>query len=574
MRTLRIRAASAALGAALALTGALAGSTAAQASTTATSGDGAPLAVTPPMGWNDWAHYQCGVSEAVVKANAQALVSSGLAAKGYNTVTVDDCWLASSRDAGGNLVANPTLFPDGMAALGSYLHGLGLKFGIYEDAGSQTCGGYPGSGVPNGGGADHFAQDAKLFASWGVDYLKLDGCNVYQAKGQTQLQAYQAAYAAENAALKASGRDIVFSESAPAYFQGSGEGGTPDWYTVLGWTGQYGQLWREGWDIATYDASNPTADRFYSVLNNYGYDRWLGRYASPGDWNDPDFLIAGDSGMTPDESRSQIALWAMLSAPMILSSDVSSLSAQSVADLGNSDVVAVDQDPLGKQGAVVSSDGTTDILAKPLANGDRAVALLNRGSTAETVSTTTADVGFTGGSGCTWSVKDLWAGTTTTSTDTLTATIPSHGTAIFRVSPSSGCGATVPTGQIVGNGSKCVDDSGSGTADGNPVILYTCTGNANQRWQLDTAGADVTVRALGKCLSVQGGGTADGTAVVLATCTGAAGQLWSYGQNGNLVDTHSGLCLDVYGGGTADATKLDAWPCGSNQLNQIWSLPV
>src|SRR5579871_3007813 len=238
----------------------------AQASPTATSGDGRSLAVTPPMGWNDWAHYQCGVTEAIVEANAKALVDSGLAAKGYDTVTVDDCWMEKTRDANGDLVANPATFPDGMAALGTYLHNLGLKFGIYEDAGYATCGGYAGSGTPNGGGPDHFAQDADLFASWGVDYLKLDGCNVYVPSGQTQLQAYQNAYSAENAALKASGRDIVFSESAPAYFMN-----TPDWHSVLGWVGQYGQLWREGWDIATYDSSNPTTDRFYSVLDNYSY---------------------------------------------------------------------------------------------------------------------------------------------------------------------------------------------------------------------------------------------------------------------------------------------------------------
>ena len=523
------------------------------------------------MGWNDWAHYQCGETEQTIEQNAQALVTSGLAAAGYNTVTVDDCWMASTRDAGGDLQANPTSFPDGMAALGTYIHGLGLKFGIYEDAGYETCGGYPGSGIPNGGGADHFAQDAKTFASWGVDYLKLDGCALYVPSGETQLQAYQNAYAAENAALKASGRDIVFSESAPAYFQGGSAQGTPDWYSVLGWTGQYGQLWREGWDVATYDSSNPNASRFSSVMNNYSYDKWLARYAGPGDWNDPDFLIAGDGGMTETQSQSQIALWSMLSAPLILSDDVSALSAPSVSDLTNKAIIAIDQDSLGKQAAVVSSNGTTDILAKPLANGDRAVAVLNTGSSSETVSTTTAAIGFTGGSGCTYAVKDLWAGTSSTSSGTISATVPSDGTAIFRITASAGCGTTVPTGQIVGNGANCMDDSGSGTADGNPILLYTCTGNPNQRW---TVNADGTVRTEGKCLSALNGGTAAGTSVVLSTCNGSSGQTWTYRQNGNLVDTASGLCLDVYGGGSTSGTKLDTWTCGDNQLNQIWSLPV
>jgi alpha-galactosidase len=546
----------------------------AQASPTATSGDGRSLAVTPPMGWNDWAHYQCGVTEAIVEANAKALVDSGLAAKGYDTVTVDDCWMEKTRDANGNLVANPTTFPDGMAALGTYLHNLGLKFGIYEDAGYATCGGYAGSGTPNGGGSDHFTQDADLFASWGVDYLKLDGCNVYVPSGQTQLQAYQNAYSAETAALKASGRDIAFSESAPAYFMN-----TPDWYSVLGWVSQYGQLWREGWDIATYDSSNPTADRFYSVLDNYSYNNLLSRYAGPGDWNDPDFLIAGDSGMTDAESRSEIALWAVMSAPMILSSDVSALSSTAVAQLGNSDVIAVDQDSLGAQGTVISSNGTTDILVKPLANGDRAVALLNRGSSSETATTSASAIGFTGGSGCSYTVKDLWAGTSTSTTGAISATVASHDTAIFRVTPSTGCGATKQVGQIMSTHSSnasaatCVDDSGSGTADGNPTLVYSCTGNPNQQW---TIGTDGTIRTLGKCLTAQNAGTAAGTAVVLSTCASspsAAGQTWSYQSNGNLVNDNSGLCLDAYGGSTASGTKLDTWTCGYNQLNQIWSLP-
>ncbi|HEX4788930.1 MAG TPA: ricin-type beta-trefoil lectin domain protein [Actinospica sp.] len=573
-RTMRL-----ALCAALALTGAgaqsaLAGG-AAQASVTATSGDGATLAVTPPMGWNDWAHYQCGVTESIVEANARALVSSGLAGKGYDTVTVDDCWMAASRDAKGDLVANSTGFPDGMAALGRYLHGLGLKFGIYEDAGYATCGGGPGSGMPNGGGADHFAQDARTFAAWGVDYLKLDGCNLYVPSGETEEQAYRSGYAAEDAALRASGRDIVFSESAPAYFQDGSEHGTPDWYAVLGWTGEYGQLWREGTDIATYNPGSPNASRFSSVLNNYDYNRWLARYAGPGDWNDPDFLIAGDSGLTETQSRTQISLWAMMSAPLIVSSNVAALSAQSVADLGNGGIIALDQDPLGRQGAVVSSNGSTDVLVKPLADGSRAVAFLNTGSATETASTTTAAMGFTatGRSGCTFSAKDLWAGTTSTTSTTsgaLSASVPSDGTAVLRVTPSAGCAAAVPTGQIVGDGSKCADDSGSGSADGNPVILYQCTGNTNQRW---TADADGTVRTLGKCLSAQNGGTAAGTVVVLSACTGAAGQIWRYGLDGELVDAASGLCLDVYGGDTANGTELDTWTCGSRQLNQTWSLP-
>jgi alpha-galactosidase len=516
------------------------------------------------MGWNDWAHYQCGITEQTITGNADALVSSGLAAKGYTTVTVDDCWMAGSRDSAGNLVADPVKFPHGMAWLGSYLHGKGLKFGIYEDAGSSTCGGYPGSGQPQGGGADHFAKDAASFAAWGVDYLKLDGCNVYVAAGQSQEDAYHHAYDAESAALAGSGRAITFSESAPAYFQ-SGEWGSPSWFDVLGWVGQDGQLWREGYDIATFDASRPSTSRWSSVLSNYGYNRWIGRYAKPGNWNDPDFLIAGDGGLTDEESRSQVALWSMMAAPMILSSDVSQLTPAGLAALGNTDLIGLDQDALGRQAGVVATDGSTDTLARPLAGGDRAVAVLNRTGSSRAVSVALASVGLPS---CTVTAKDLWTGATSTTSGALTATVPAHGTAVWRLTPN-GCAAPVPTGQLTGNGAKCADDSGSSTADGNPVILYTCTGNANQRW---ASAGDGTVRTLGKCLTASG--TSAGSYVVLSTCTGAATQTWTYRGDGTLANGASALCLDVYGGGTADLTRLDTWTCGNHQSNQAWSLPA
>ncbi|MFD9793915.1 ricin-type beta-trefoil lectin domain protein [Streptomyces sp. NPDC059070] len=522
-------------------------------------------AATPPMGWNDWAHYQCGVTEQTVTANADALISSGLAAKGYTTLTVDDCWMTKSRDSGGKLVADPVKFPHGMAWLGTYLHDRGLRFGIYEDAGSTTCGGYPGSGRPQGGGADHFTQDATTFAAWGVDYLKLDGCNLYTAPGQTKEQAYRQAYDAQAAALRASGRDIVFSESAPAYFQ-TGEWGNPTWFDVLSWVGPDGQLWREGWDIATYDPAHPTTSRWASVLSNYGYNRWIGRYAKPGNWNDPDFLIAGAGGLTDDESRSQMALWSMMAAPLILSSDVAHLAPAARSALGNTDLIAVDQDSLGRQAGVASSNSTTDVLVRPLAGADRAVAVLNRGSAARTVTTALADIGLPG---CAVTAKDLWTGATSTVNGSLTATVPAHGTAVWRLTPGTGCAPAVPTGQLTGNGAKCVDVTGSGTADGTPTILYTCTGNPNQRW---TMNADTTVRSLGKCLTAAG--TTAGSPATLSTCTGAATQHWTAKPDGTLVNGASALCLDVYGGGTADSTKLDVWACGHLQANQVWALPA
>ncbi|HYX93220.1 MAG TPA: glycoside hydrolase family 27 protein, partial [Myxococcaceae bacterium] len=370
------------------------------------------LAATPPMGWNDWAHYQCRVTEQDVIDNANALVTSGLAAKGYDTITVDDCWMAPTRNADGDLVADPEKFPHGMAWLGTKLHELNLKFGIYEDAGEATCEGRPGSGQPIGGGSDHFAQDAKLFASWGVDFLKLDACNFWVPPGETKEQAFRKAYAAQSAALAATGRPIVFSESTPAYFRDWLGTPQPEYLSVLSWVGEYGQLWRIGTDIQIFKTWNQTESRWASVVNNFQQTRDLGRFTKPGNWNDPDFIIGGDPGLTEDEARSQMTLWSMMSAPLILSSDLTLLtqSPEMAAIVGNSEVIAIDQDALGRAASVVPGD-PLDLLIKPLANGDRAVAIFNHGSSPKPYRTSIEELGFDECSGCSYRIRDVWNGT-------------------------------------------------------------------------------------------------------------------------------------------------------------------
>ncbi|MEV7416790.1 ricin-type beta-trefoil lectin domain protein [Streptomyces sp. NPDC089919] len=522
----------------------------------------AALALRPPMGWNNWAHYMCDIDEAKVLANADALVSSGLAAKGYDTVTVDDCWMTRSRGPAGELVPDPVKFPRGMAWLGSYLHARGLKFGIYEDTGALTCERYPGSGTPEGGGPDHFAQDVRQFASWGVDYIKMDGCNVWVAPGQTKEAAYREAYEAVARAIRSSGRPMVHSASAPAYFQ-NGEWGSPSWFSVLDWVGSTGQLWREGRDIQVYKPSAPATSRWKSVLGNYGYNRWLGRYAEPGNWNDPDFLIAGAPGLTAEEGRSQVALWAMMAAPFILSSEVSELTPAGLAALGNDDLIELDQDPMGRQAAVLATDGSTDLLARPLANGDRAVAVLNRTSAARRAVVRLADLGFP--SECTVRTRNLWTGATGSTRTELSATVPAHGTAVWRLTPR-GCAEPLPTGQLTGNGAQCAD--GEHTTGDGTVGLAPCTGGGDQRW---TAAPDGTLRVAGQCL------TSAGDAVRLADCDpagAAAGQRWDARPDGRLTD-EAGRCLDApVAAGTDPAGPLRALPCGDHLVNQTWALPV
>ncbi len=566
-----------AVAAAVALSGALA-VPGAQASPTATSPNGNALALTPPMGFNNWARYGCdtdspntgdqGPSQQLILEQAQALVDTGLAAKGYDTVTIDDCWTTTARDSEGNLVTDTEKFPRGMAYIGSRLHEMGLRFGIYSDIGTATCGGFPGSW-------GHFQQDVDLFAAWGVDYIKLDGCNM--PSSASDADGYIDAYGDFAAAMRAnsSGRDMVFSESSPAYFS-IGATDLSDWYDVIDGASTTGQLWREGYDVKMRNGGGSAWDKNSNgagVMTQYGYNSLLSRYAAPGSWNDPDFLITGD-GLTAEESRSQFALWAMMASPLILSTDVASLSTDSLAALGNTDLIAIDQDPLGRQAGVVSRDGTVDVLARPLANGDRAVSLLNRGTTAVPANTTLSAVGFLGGEDCSASVKDLWTGATTT-TSTIGATLPPHGTAVFRVTPGAGCTGQQPTGQITGIGDKCADDSGSGTAAGNPVILFHCTAGANQRWTLPSDG---TIRALGRCLDAvhRSDSAYTGYRAVLNPCDGSSTQKWSYERNGFLKNTGlPGRCLDAYASVTTDGNPLVVDTCANsrpNQQNQIWAL--
>ncbi|MGH9407270.1 MAG: ricin-type beta-trefoil lectin domain protein [Terriglobia bacterium] len=529
------------------------------------------LAATPPMGWNDWAHYQCGYTAQTILANAKALVSSDLAARGYRTVTIDDCWMQRDRDASGNLQADPQRFPQGIKPVSDAIHALGLKFGIYEDSGSFTCGRFAGSGQPKGGGKDHFRQDARLFASWGVDYLKLDGCNVYVPQGSSTEESYRKAYAAESAALKSVGRPIVFSESAPAYFQG-----TPDWYDVLSWVRQYGQLWREGSDVSNYygnrpprrrfRAMRPRRSRFDSVLWNYSYNLPLGRFQKPGNWNDADFIIGGDSGLSLAETRSQIALWSMMSAPLILSSDVSKLSPQAIAVLGNRAIISVDQDSLGRMATLVRRSPATDVLFKALSGGEDAVAVLNRSAAPVRVELRPSDFGFAASSGCRLDARDLWSGTDRPGQSALDAEVAAHDTAIWRIRASGSCGRRVRTGAVIltNNTRHYRGIDGYSRCLAAPGSVETCTGASTEGWTITPRGA---LRSHdGRCLAVVNGKPA------MQACRRKAAQRWRYTLIGNLVSAAGEQCLSAAWPGS-DQQNLDMQPCGHNQPNQVWSLP-
>lgn len=489
--------------------------------------NGADLARTPPMGWNNWAHYGCktdnpyagheGVSEQLFRTVADNLVSGGLAAKGYKSVNIDDCWMTNKRDSKGDLSTNTDLFPSGMKALGDYIHAKGLKYGIYNDAGFATCAGQSGS-------EGHFAADAKLFARYGVDYVKMDGCNVTVPAGKTRLQAYVDAYTAMSKALADTGRPMVHSQSEPGYVY-IGVENKSDWYSALLHSQQTGQLWREGDDGYVWTPRTREGDGWGFVQTNYNYNWPLARYSQANSWNDPDFLLAGDNSLTLDQQKTQFALWSMMASPLIISNDANKLTdSTTVSILGNTDIIAIDQDRLGAAASVVKRTPTADVLSRPLANGDRAVALFNNSGSQQTLSTTLAQLGYTTQSRCSFTVKDLWAGTSATynAKTAISATLPANATAIYRVSASYGCGTTTATIPITGPintkaGCVTVADSKPGTA----ATVGACTGAAGQRLTLP---GDGTIRNGSSCLASTG---REGAAVKLAACDASAGQKWT-----------------------------------------------
>lgn len=338
-----------------------------------------PLASTPPMGWNSWNRFGCNVGEDMIRQMADAMASSGMKDAGYQYVVIDDCWQVG-RDKSGNIVADPKRFPGGIKALADYVHSLGLKFGIYSDAGSMTCAKRPGS-------LGHEYQDAMQYAGWGVDYLKYDWCN-------TTTQDAQAAYALIRNALNATGRPIVLSIC--------------EWGTAKPWLwGEKvgGNLWRTTGDISDMWKSKDTHHRL-GVVDILDLQDGLQSYAGPGHWNDPDMLEVGNGGMTMDEYRAHFSLWALLAAPLLAGNDLRDMKPEIHDILTNKEVIAVGQDPLGRQGRRVRKDGELEVWAKQMQDGSRTVVLLNRDSSEKEIAVSWEDIGYP--SHLSAGVRDLW----------------------------------------------------------------------------------------------------------------------------------------------------------------------
>jgi len=506
------------------------------------------VARTPPMGWNTWNTFGCNINETLIRQMADAMVNSGMRDLGYQYVVVDDCWFNPNRDSAGDLQGDPGRFPSGMRALGDYLHGKGLKFGIYQGPLDKTCAQYFGSYPGATGSQGHEVQDARQFAAWGVDYLKYDWCS---PTGSINDQV--ATFAKMRDALAATGRPIVYSINSNSIHAKTGP--QRNWSDVA-------NLWRTTEDITNAWDTGQTNGYPMGIQNIVNVTVPLAGYAAPGGFNDPDMMEVGRGGMTDTEMRSHFALWAMLAAPLIAGNDLRSMNSATQTILKNQNLIAINQDSLGRQATQISNDGTRRVLAKSLANGDVAVALFNQGGSTTTISTTAAAAGKSGSS---FTLLDAWSGSTTSSTGTISASVPAHGTVVYRV--SGGGTAPPPSGSALVSAAsgRCLDVPNGTTANGTQPVIWDCNGGTNQRWTVNGQ----SIQVLGKCLDAPINATA-GAKVQIWDCNGGANQQWTINADGTVRGAQSGLCLDVDHNLTANGTLVLLWTCTA-AVNQRWS---
>jgi len=359
------------------------------------------------MGWNSWNAYNCnGLNETVVKSMADAFISTGMKDVGYQYVNLDDCWM-DGRDSSGKLKWSASKFPAGIPALAEYIHSKGLKIGIYETPNTKTCAGLYGGYAPGVGSVGHETTDAQTFASWGIDYLKYDKC-----------QGALSAFAVMRDALKATGRPIFYSINP-------GDQGpfcTPTNCSLN--LPMVANMWRIGFDISA---------KWSEVIRLIDANKEQYAGAGPGHWNDPDMLEVGN-GLNDTEGRAHFSMWAIMAAPLITGNDLSKMSATTKAILTNAEVIAVDQDPLGKQGRVVAKPGTDlEVWSKEMSGTNtRAVALFNRSSASASITVQWSQIGIPAGAA---TVRDLWAAKDLgPSTGSYTATnVASHSVVLLKI---------------------------------------------------------------------------------------------------------------------------------------------
>ncbi|PTS97955.1 alpha-galactosidase [Pedobacter sp. HMWF019] len=381
------------------------------------SANGNILAATPPMGWMTWNYFADQIHEKEIMEMADALVKTGMRDAGYHYIFIDDGW-QGGRDNRNNIIADPKKFPSGIKALSDYVHSKGLKLGIYSDAAPLTCAGYTAS-------LGFEEQDAKIFASWGIDYLKYDYCGA-----PSDAETAKHRYKTMADALRKSGREIAF--------------GICEWGDRKPWLWAAeagGQLWRTTGDVRDKWKRRSEKEGGEGILDIIDVNAGLDRYAGIGHWNDMDMLVVGlngkkgpsgdlgGTGCTIAEYQSQMSLWCILASPLAATNDLRTMDEQTKRILLNAEVIQLNQDPLGKQAALKVNDAVWTILVKPLSNGDYAVAVLNRSDAVQTADLKFADLGLNE----TYTVRDLWAHKTVAKGKKWKGQINSHETKVFRL---------------------------------------------------------------------------------------------------------------------------------------------
>jgi alpha-galactosidase len=390
---------------------------------------GDALALTPHMGWNSWYIWENHVTDRIIRDAADAMVSSGLINHGYTYVNIDDCWAVKPgsedptlggepRDAQGRINANRR-FPD-MKALTDYIHSRGLKAGIYTSPGPKTCAGHVGA-------YQHEELDVRRFVEWGFDFLKYDWCSYDKVAVDKSLSEFQKPYRLMGEILRRQNRDIALNLCQ------YGMGNVWTWGREVG-----GNSWRTAGDLGQ------TFEGIGTALFRDGFDvyaeRELYRYGGPGGWNDPDYLLLGylsnwkgqtaPTPLTPNEQYSHVSLWCLVAAPLIFSGDITRLDDFTLSLLTNDEVLAVDQDPLGRTGRRVAREGTLEVWAKDMADGTKAVGLFNRGDREAVVTARWEDLGLQGKR----SVRDLWRQKDLGTFDRrIRSSVPRHGVVLVRI---------------------------------------------------------------------------------------------------------------------------------------------
>ena len=371
----------------------------------------ASLAQLPPMGWNSWNRFQRDINEKVVMDAADAMVTSGMKDAGYEYICIDDCWQID-RDADGNILCDPVAFPHGMKYVVDYVHSKGLKFGIYSCAGSRTCAGRPGS-------QGYEFQDARFYASIGVDFLKYDFCNNNGADARTS-------YFIMREAIKAAGRPMVFNICE--------WGSHKPWE----WGRGIGHSWRATGDIIDQWSGHETWGG-NGLVDIVDLMKPLYPYAGPGHWNDADMLEIGNGGLNYDEQVSHFSLWCMFASPLIAGNDLTDMSLEVRNILTNTEAIAINQDPLGVQAHVALEMKDREVWVKKLSGGDWAVCFFNRSESAWNLSFNLSDLHELRGIGSDFMVRDLWLHKDLGRSDRpVTGQIAPHGSKLVRLSRVAG----------------------------------------------------------------------------------------------------------------------------------------